>query len=120
MKRRKSKSTKPYSGYMKFPLLGANNYAEFQSTTEYSGDLLIPERRVKIFSKPRNYRVEVWLNIAATNEYDRQDLNITSGKISLSQLSKILFEYAIKGLQELVNEAETVDLCKSYFKVILN
>ena len=117
-KRRKKVSTKAYSGYMKFPLCGAETQGEFKSSCEYMGDFAIPQKRFQIFKRPRKFRMEIWLRIKDKPEYEISEMTLPQTGVDKKQLAEILHQYAVQGVKELM-EREEVDLDNSYFKVIL-
>lgn len=116
MKRKKSKS-KPYSGYMKFPIMGADNHAEFLRTCEFYGSFAIPRVRNQIFSKPRKYRMEIWIKLAG-GEYEVSELSLPDTGVVPSKLAEILHDYAVRDIKDLAG-SEEVDFGNSYFKVIV-
>lgn len=118
MHKRKKGKTKTYSGYMRFPLYGAETYDEFKKSCEFFGDFVDPIKRYKIFSKARKYRVHIWLRIKGKPEYEISELSLPSTGVDKEQLAYILRKYAVQGIKELM-ECEEVDFEQSYFKVII-
>jgi len=116
-KRKKGKS-KAYSGYMKFPLCGAQTHNEFKSSCEFFGDFADPTKRYQIFNRPRKYRMEIWLRIKDKPEYEVSEMALPVTAVDKKQLAEILHQYAVQDIKELMGREE-VDLERSYFKVIL-
>ena len=114
---RKKKPSKPYRGYCTFPLVGADTYREFQETAEMFGDFADPVKRKCIFDKPRKYRFEIWLKLVGKPEYEIREAKITQG-VTRENLSQILYEVAMQGLQDL-DGLEEVDGEQSIIKIIL-
>lgn len=113
---RKKPNSKPYSGYMKFPLYGAETYGEFRQTCEYFGDFLDPRKRHQIFKKPRKYRMEIWLKV--NDGYEVSEMGLPTDGVDKHQLAQILHKFAVEDVKELA-ERETVYLDQSYFKIII-
>ena len=118
MQKRKKGKTKAYSGYMRFPLCGAETYDEFKSSCEFFGDFADPVQRHQVFNKKRKYRMEIWLRIKDKPEYEISELSLPSTGVDKEQLAEILRKYAVQGIKELM-ECEEVDFEQSYFKVII-
>lgn len=116
-KRIKGKS-KAYSGYMKFPLCGAETHDEFKSSCEFFGDFANPVKRQQIFKRVRKYRMEIWLRIKDKSEYEVFEMALPTTGVDKEQLAKVLHWYAVQYIKELT-DCEEVDLEQSYFKVIL-
>lgn len=114
--KRKKGKTKAYSGYMKFPLYGAETHDEFKSTCEFFGDFANPLKRNQIFKRPRKFRMEIWLKI--DNGYEISEMSLPDTGVDKKQLAEILHQYAGQDVKELM-EREEVDLERSYFKVII-
>ena len=114
---RKRKSSKPYRGYCTFPLVGADTRDEFQEVAEVFGDFADPVKRKRIFDKPRKYRFEIWLKLVDKPEYEIREAKITQG-VTRENLSQILYEVAMQGLQDL-DGLEEVDGEQSIIKIII-
>jgi len=99
-------------------LIGADTYDEFQETSEMFGDFADPVKRKKIFDKPRKYRFEIWLKIHDKPEYEIREARITSEGVTRENLSQILYEVAMQGLQDLDGQEE-VDGEQSIIKIII-
>ena len=115
---RKRKPSKPYRGYCTFPLIGADTYREFHAIAEMFGDFADPAKRKKIFDKPRKYLFEIWLKLVGKPEYEIREARITSEGVTRENLSQILYEVAMQGLQEL-DGLEEVDGEQSIIKIII-
>ena len=115
--KRKRKPAKPYRGYCTFPLIGADTYPEFQEAAEMFGDFADPVKRKRIFDKPRKYRFEIWLKLVDKPEYEIREAKITQG-VTRENLSQILYEVAMQGLQDL-DGLEEVDGEQSIIKIII-
>ena len=115
---RKKKPSKPYRGYCTFPLVGADTYREFHAIAEMFGDFADPVKRKRIFDKPRKYRFEIWLKLVGKPEYEIQEARITSEGVTRENLSQILYEVAMQGLQDL-DGLEEVDGEQSVIKIII-
>lgn len=113
---RKAKPSKPYSGYMKFPLSGAQDNREALQNTEFYGDFADPAKRKRILSKRRKYRMEIWLFIEGVNFYDVSELALPKAGVTKETLTEILHAQGQKDLDQW--GAKTV-LSKSFFKVII-
>ncbi|EEG24789.1 hypothetical protein EIKCOROL_00562 [Eikenella corrodens ATCC 23834] len=98
--------------------MGADTYREFQETAEMFGDFADPVKRKRIFDKPRKYRFEIWLKIHDKPEYEIREARITSEGVTRENLSQILYEVAMQGLQEL-DGLEEVDGEQSIIKIII-
>ena len=81
------------------------------------GDFADPVRRKKIFDKPRKYRFEIWLKLVDKPEYEIREAKITQG-VTRENLSQILYEVAMQGLQDL-DGLEEVDGEQSIIKIII-
>ncbi|UAK76016.1 hypothetical protein K8P00_03125 [Eikenella corrodens] len=99
-------------------MVGADTYREFQETAEMFGDFADPVKRKRIFDKPRKYRFEIWLKIHDKPEYEIREARITSEGVTRENLSQILYEVAMQGLQEL-DGLEEVDGEQSIIKIII-
>lgn len=115
--KRKRKPAKPYRGYCTFPLIGADTYPEFQEAAEMFGDFADPVKRKRIFDKPRKYRFEIWLKLVDKPEYEIREAKITQG-VTRENLSQILYEVAMQGLQDL-DGLEEVNGEQSIIKIII-
>ena len=115
--KRKRKPAKPYRGYCTFPLVGADTYREFHAIAEMFGDFADPVKRKRIFDKPRKYRFEIWLKLHGKPEYEIREAKITQG-VTRENLSQILYEVAMQGLQDL-DGLEEVDGEQSIIKIII-
>ncbi|SNW07159.1 Uncharacterised protein [Eikenella corrodens] len=82
------------------------------------GDFADPVKRKRIFDKPRKYRFEIWLKIHDKPEYEIREARITSEGVTRENLSQILYEVAMQGLQEL-DGLEEVDGEQSIIKIII-
>ena len=121
-KRTRSKgksSRKAYSGFIKFPLAGADDKHDFHSSCEFYGDFADVNRRYQILSKPRNFQVEVHLKVVDKQEYSVAQVNLPDRKVGLNQLSRILYHAATNEVKALFEEGEDFELNESYFKVII-
>ena len=116
--KRKRKPAKPYRGYCTFPLVGADTRDEFQEAAEMFGDFADPVKRKRIFDKPRKYRFEIWLKLVDKPEYEIREAKITSEGVTRENLSQILYEVAMQGLQDL-DGLEEVDGEQSIIKIII-
>jgi hypothetical protein len=99
-------------------LIGADTYPEFQEAAEMFGDFTDPVKRKRIFDKPRKYRFEIWLKLVGKPEYEIREAKITSEGVTRENLSQILYEVAMQGLQDL-DGLEEVDGEQSIIKIII-
>jgi len=99
-------------------LIGADTRDEFQEAAEMFGDFADPVKRKRIFDKPRKYRFEIWLKIHDKPEYEIREARITSEGVTRENLSQILYEVAMQGLQDL-DGLEEVDGEQSIIKIII-
>ena len=81
------------------------------------GDFADPAKRKRIFDKPRKYRFEIWLKLVGKPEYEIREAKITQG-VTRENLSQILYEVAMQGLQDL-DGLEEVDGEQSVIKIII-
>lgn len=64
MKSKKRKqTTNGYTGYVSVPLLGTETYSEFIRLVQYYGDFVSEPVRKQIFSKPRWFKMELWIAV---------------------------------------------------------
>lgn len=103
-----------YTGYVSFPLLGTETYSEFIKLVQYYGDFVSEPARKQIFSKPRWFKMELWIAVDG-GEFDITDISPTK-KIDYRKISPILHEIAIETIKSLA-ENEAVLLDKSFFKI---
>lgn len=117
MKRNTHKKTpeKRYTGYMKFPLIGANDVADFNRTCEYAGDFANPRKRYNIFKRERSYYVEIWVKLAGGG-YEVSQVLTVSDKLNKIQLAELLCQFAIADINKLGAEAIQE---QSFYKVML-
>ena len=99
-------------------MVGADTYPEFQEAAEMFGDFTDPVKRKRIFDKPRKYRFEIWLKLVGKPEYEIREARITSEGVTRENLSQILYEVAMQGLQDL-DGLEEVDGEQSIIKIII-
>ena len=103
--------------YCTFPLIGADTRDEFQEAAEMFGDFADPVKRKRIFDKSRKYRFEIWMKLVGKPEYEIREAKITQG-VTRENLSQILYEVAMQGLQDL-DGLEEVDGEQSIIKIII-
>lgn len=117
-KARKKKSGKAYSGFMTFPIYGADTQEAFKLACGFYGDFADPRKRAQIFKRPRKYRVEIHFRLPDLSGWDITELYLPKVGVDRHELSQIMFDYAVKDLKEIM-ATDNVDLEKSFFKVML-
>lgn len=117
MTRRKKKPTrKNYSGFMEFPLLGMDKALGNNGGVKFYGDFADAEKRKRIFSKPRKFRMEIHIYLPDVGKHDITELTLPVSGVNKEKLAEILHEYAVKDADYW---GEYADLNNSYFKVII-
>lgn len=115
--RRKKKPTrKKYSGFMEFPVLGMDEKLGSTGGVKFYGAFDDAEKRKRIFSKPRKFRMEIHIYLPEVDKHDITELRLPVSGVTKEQLAEILHEYATKDVEYW---GEYADLTKSFFKVIL-
>ncbi|WP_081258945.1 hypothetical protein, partial [Eikenella corrodens] len=89
-----------------------------QEAAEMFGDFADPVKRKRIFDKPRKYRFEIWLKLHGKPEYEIREAKITSEGVTRENLSQILYEVVMQGLQDL-DGLEEVNGEQSIIKIII-
>jgi len=82
------------------------------------GDFADPLKNKKILAKPRKYRFEIGLKLIGKSEYEVREVLDMDRPVSQKNLSKMLYEVAMQGLQDLDGQEE-VDGEQSYIKLII-
>lgn len=112
--KKRKQTTNGYTGYVSVPNKGKETYSEFIKLVQYYGDFVSEPVRKQIFSKPRWFKMELWIAVDG-GEFDITDISPTK-KIDYRKISPILHEIATETIKSLA-ENEAVLLDKSFFKI---
>lgn len=113
---RKRKSSKPFSGYMTFPIKGTSRFDTFEKICDFAGDFADPVKRHAIFKKKRKFRLFVSLFITDEQEYEEIEITLPVDGVNQEQLARILYHHAARYAEGMV-DVEQLDLDKSSFKI---
>lgn len=102
--KKRKQTANGYTGYVSFPLLGTETYSEFIKLVQYYGDFVSEPVRKQIFSKPRWFKMELWIAVDG-GEFDITDISPTKRLIT-----ERLVQYFMKLLLRLLNLLQRMKL----------